>query len=147
MAVRRRTRWERLSILFSGPFKDDFFIGNDHSDDDQPLSASAEISKNQENPVVTAVVATTTVKKLTNVNLSRERPRNGPEILNVGSQLKITGRTMRCYICNLVYPPAEKTKRKQTHFCCSNCEKPVCKTEHSQRLCTPCVQGMFPNIQ
>ena len=45
-----------------------------------------------------AVDPTTLVKKFAPVNLSRERPRNGPEILNVGSQLKITNLNMKHWV-------------------------------------------------
>jgi len=73
-----------------------------------------------------------------NLTLSRKRPRSGPEIIDNGGALKITGRSMSCSVCKVHVSAKNKKDRVQTKYCCVSCHEPVCLKKHAQVICFRC---------
>ena len=84
-------------------------------------------------------------EKTENLTLSRNQPRFGPEIIDKGGALTMTGRPMTCYQCLIDVPSTKKKERVRSRFCCVSCQKPVCLKKHAQIVCAECFQNLVTN--
>ena len=82
-------------------------------------------------------------KKTENLTLSRNQPRFGPEIIDKGGALTMTGRPMTCYQCLIDVPSNKKKERVRSRFCCVSCQKPVCL---KKKTCSSRLRRMFPKL-